>query len=215
MNWQTIIRQQQKQGYFKSLQKRLDIEYNTKTIYPPRDKLYRAFELTKYDNLKVVIIGQDPYHKANQAQGLAFSTPLDMKNPPSLVNIFKEIKSDIAKPSVNIDGDLTAWAKQGILLINTILSVEESKPKSHQNIGWEIFTTNIIEHINREFEDIIFILWGADAISKKKFLDSDRHHILTSPHPSPLSSYRGFFGSKHFSKTNEILIGLGKEPIVW
>ena len=215
MNWKTIIKKQQKQDYFKSLQERLDMEYREKIIYPPKDMIYRAFELTDYDNLKVVIIGQDPYHKANQAQGLAFSTPKEVKNPPSLVNIFKEIESDLGRPSQNLDGDLTSWAKQGVLLINSVLTVEEAKPKSHQKIGWEIFTTSIIEHISSEFEDIIFILWGADAISKKKFLDAKKHHILTSPHPSPLSSYRGFFGSKHFSQTNQILISLGKEPIVW
>lgn len=215
MNWQTIIKQQQKEEYFKSLQNRLDEEYKNKIIYPPKDMIYRAFELCNYDNLKVVIVGQDPYHKANQAQGLAFSTPKEVKNPPSLVNILKEIESDLGIASQNLDGDLTSWAMQGVLLINTILSVEEAKPKSHHNIGWEIFTNTIIKHISNEFEDIIFILWGGDAISKEKIIDKNRHYILSSPHPSPLSSYRGFFGSKCFSKTNDILISLAKEPIVW
>jgi len=215
MNWKNIIEEEQKQPYFKSLQKRLDEEYKHKSIYPPRDMIYRAFELTHYSTLKVVIIGQDPYHKANQAQGLAFSTPKEVKNPPSLVNILKEIESDLGNPSQNIDGDLTSWAKQGVLLINSLLTVEETKPKSHQKIGWEIFTDKIIEHISSEFENIVFILWGGDAISKGRVIDSQKHHILSSPHPSPLSSYRGFFGSKCFSKTNEILVGLDKEPIVW
>jgi len=165
--------------------------------------------------IKVVIIGQDPYHNKNQAQGLAFSTPKDIKNPPSMVNIFKEILSDTGVNSKNIDGDLTSWATQGILLINTILTVEESSPKSHHNLGWEIFTDNIIKYISLNMDNIIFLLWGASAISKTKLIDSSKHHILTAPHPSPLSAYRGFFGSKHFSKTNQILKRLNKEEIRW
>ncbi|MEA3314679.1 MAG: uracil-DNA glycosylase [Campylobacterota bacterium] len=215
MNWQDIINDEKKQDYFKKLDKFLDIEYSTNTIYPNRDKIFTAFELTKYDNLKVVIIGQDPYHNPNQAQGLAFSTPKDIKNPPSVVNIFKEILSDTKKDSVNLDGDLTSWAEQGVLLINTILTVEKNKPKSHHKIGWEIFTKHILNHINDNFKDIIFILWGTPAIKMGSLIDKSKHHILTAPHPSPLSSYRGFFGSKHFSKTNDILKRVGKKEIVW
>ena len=215
MDWKTIIDQEREKDYFVELKKVIDEKYNSTTIFPEKKNIFKAFELTDYENLKIIIIGQDPYHGENQAQGLAFSTPKDVKNPPSLVNILKEIQSDTNKPSINKDGDLTSWAKQGVLLINTILTVEEAKPKSHHNIGWEIFTDNIIKHINQNFDNIIFILWGANAIKMSKFIDKDKHHILTSPHPSPLSSYRGFFGCKHFSKSNDILRGLDLEEIVW
>jgi len=215
MNWQDIIKKEQNQEYFKKLEEFLDSEYSTKTIYPKRENIFKAFELTKYEDLKVVIIGQDPYHNPNQAQGLAFSTPKDIKNPPSVVNIFKEILNDIGESSVNLDGDLTSWAKQGVLLINTILTVEENKPKSHHKKGWEMFTKHILTIINEQFKDIIFILWGTPAIKMGKLIDESKHHILTAPHPSPLSSYRGFFGCKHFSKTNEILKRVGKKEIVW
>ena len=215
MDWKTIIDQEREKDYFVELKKVIDEKYNSTTIFPQKKNIFKAFELTDYENLKIIIIGQDPYHGENQAQGLAFSTPKDVKNPPSLVNILKEIQSDTNKPSINTDGDLTSWAEQGVLLINTILTVEEAKPKSHHNLGWEIFTDNIIKYINQNFDNIIFILWGANAIKMSKFIDKDKHHILTSPHPSPLSSYRGFFGCKHFSKSNDILRGLDLEEIVW
>ncbi len=214
MNWETVIEDEQKKDYYKNLKKIIDEKYETTTVYPPKEKIFNAFELTKYDNLKVVILGQDPYHQAGQAQGLAFSTPENIKNPPSMVNILKEIQSDLGDSACK-DGDLTPWAKQGVLLINAILTVEDSKPKSHHKIGWEIFTDNIIKHINDNFENIVFLLWGAPAIAKTKLIDRSRHHILTAPHPSPLSAYRGFFGCKHFSQTNEILKDTGKEPITW
>ena len=214
MNWKTVIEDEQKKDYYKNLKKIIDEKYKTTTVYPPKEKIFNAFELTKYDNLKVVILGQDPYHQAGQAQGLAFSTPENIKNPPSMVNILKEIQSDLGDSACK-DGDLTPWAKQGVLLINAILTVEDSKPKSHHKIGWEIFTDNIIKHINDNFENIVFLLWGAPAIAKTKLIDRSRHHILTAPHPSPLSAYRGFFGCKHFSQTNEILKDTGKEPITW
>jgi uracil-DNA glycosylase len=146
---------------------------------------------------------------------LAFSTPANIKNPPSMQNILKEIQSDLGKKSICEDGDLTPWAKQGVLLLNTILTVEEAKPKSHHNLGWEVFTDNIIKYISDNCEDTIFILWGSPAISKTKLIDTKKHHILTAPHPSPLSSYRGFFGCKHFSQTNNILKSLNKEAIIW
>ena len=215
MNWQTIIEQEKQKDYFIKLKKVIDEKYETTTVYPLKEKIFSSFELTKYEDLKVVIIGQDPYHGEGQAQGLAFSTPKEMKNPPSMVNIFKEIESDIGYKSKNIDGDLTSWAKQGVLLINTILTVEDSKPKSHHKIGWEIFTNTIIKHINDNFSNIVFILWGAGAIKMAKLIDNDKHHILTAPHPSPLSSYRGFFGCKHFSQTNKILKSCDKKEIVW
>jgi uracil-DNA glycosylase len=214
MNWENIIKQEKQKDYFIKLDSFLDKEYSSKKIYPPKNKIFNAFKLCRYENLKVVIIGQDPYHQPLQAQGLAFSTPNHIKNPPSMVNILKEIIDDIGDSSC-IDGDLTPWATQGVLLINTILTVEDSSPKSHHKKGWEEFTNNIIKHIDENFQDIVFILWGAGAIKLSKYIDKTKHHILTSVHPSPLSAYRGFFGCKHFSQTNDILKSIGKEPIVW
>ncbi|ADG94379.1 uracil-DNA glycosylase [Arcobacter nitrofigilis DSM 7299] len=213
--WQDVINKQKEQEYFQKLENEINHLYETTTIFPEKKNIYKAFDTTPLDELKVVILGQDPYHGAGQAQGLSFSTPKEIKNPPSMVNILKEIKDDLKRDSSCLDGDLTPWAKQGVLLLNTILTVEESKPKSHHKLGWEIFTDNIIKHISANCEDIIFILWGAPAIAKTKLIDSNKHHIITAPHPSPLSSYRGFFGCKHFSKTNEILESLGKKEINW
>ncbi|MDX4038691.1 uracil-DNA glycosylase [Aliarcobacter skirrowii] len=215
MTWEDIIDLEKQKDYYKSLEKEINKRYETTTVFPEKQNIFKAFSLTKLDNLKVVILGQDPYHGFGQAQGLAFSTPANIKNPPSMQNILKEIQSDLGKKSICEDGDLTPWAKQGVLLLNTILTVEEAKPKSHHNLGWKVFTDNIIKYISDNCEDIVFILWGSPAISKTKLIDRKKHHILTSVHPSPLSSYRGFFGCKHFSKTNEILINLKKEPIIW
>lgn len=214
-SWEELIEEEKKKDYYKSLIKEIDSRYEKATIFPPKDKIFTAFFKTPINNLKVVILGQDPYHGFGQAQGLAFSTPKEIKNPPSMVNILKEIKDDLTKDSSCLDGDLTPWAEDGVLLLNTILTVEEAKPKSHHKLGWEIFTDNIIKYISKNCEDIIFILWGAPAIKKAKLIDEHKHHILTAPHPSPLSSYRGFFGCKHFSKTNEILKSLGKKEINW
>jgi len=214
MTWNEIINIEKQKDYYKNLKFFLDNEYKTKTIYPPKNKIFSAFSLCKFDNLKVVILGQDPYHQPNQAQGLAFSTPKEIKNPPSMVNILKELQSDIGQ-SACIDGDLTPWAKQGVLLINAILTVEYNKPKSHHNKGWEIFTDNIIKYINEHCKGIVFILWGNPAIAKSKLIDNSKHYILTSVHPSPLSAYRGFFGSKPFSQTNKILKQNNKSEIIW
>ena len=214
MDWETIINDEKQKDYYKDLKKFIDTQYKQETIYPPKDKIFSAFSLSSYENLKVVILGQDPYHQKGQAQGLAFSTPSNIKNPPSMVNILKEIHTDIGTSLCN-DGDLTPWTKQGVLLINTILTVKDSTPKSHAKKGWEIFTNNIINYISQHNENIIFILWGSPAIKKSKLIDNSKHHILTAPHPSPLSSYRGFLGCKHFSKTNEILKSLGKKEIQW
>ena len=215
MNWENIIDLEKQKDYYKSLEKEINKRYETTTVFPEKQNIFKAFSLTKLDNLKVVILGQDPYHGFGQAQGLAFSTPANIKNPPSMQNILKEIQSDLGKKSICEDGDLTPWAKQGVLLLNTILTVEEAKPKSHHNLGWEVFTDNIIKYISDNCEDTIFILWGSPAISKTKLIDRKKHHILTAPHPSPLSSYRGFFGCKHFSQTNNILKSLNKEAIIW
>lgn len=215
MTWEDIIDLEKQKDYYKSLEKEINKRYKTTTVFPEKQNIFKAFSLTKLDNLKVVILGQDPYHGFGQAQGLAFSTPANIKNPPSMQNILKEIQSDLGKKSICEDGDLTPWAKQGVLLLNAILTVEESKPKSHHNLGWEVFTDNIIKYISDNCEDTIFILWGSPAISKTKLIDTKKHHILTAPHPSPLSSYRGFFGCKHFSQTNNILKSLNKEAIIW
>ncbi|MGJ0330100.1 uracil-DNA glycosylase [Aliarcobacter cryaerophilus] len=215
MTWEDIIDLEKKKDYYKKLKEEIDKRYETTTVFPEKQNIFKAFYLTKLDNLKVVILGQDPYHGFGQAQGLAFSTPANIKNPPSMQNILKEIQSDLGKKSICEDGDLTPWAKQGVLLLNTILTVEEAKPKSHHDLGWEVFTDNIIKYISDNCEDTIFILWGSPAISKTKLIDRKKHHILTAPHPSPLSSYRGFFGCKHFSQTNNILKSLNKEAIIW
>ena len=215
MTWQEIIENEKQKDYYKSLKEEIDKRYETSKVFPEKKNIFKAFSLTKLDNLKVVILGQDPYHGFGQAQGLSFSTPANIKNPPSMMNILKEISDDLVKRSVWEDGDLTPRAKDGVLLLNTILTVEESLPKSHHNLGWEIFTDNIIKYISDNCNDVVFILWGSPAIAKTKLIDTKKHHILTSPHPSPLSSYRGFFGSKHFSKTNEILKTLGKKEINW
>lgn len=215
MTWEDIIDLEKQKDYYKKLKEEIDKRYETTTVFPKKQNIFKAFYLTKLDNLKVVILGQDPYHGFGQAQGLAFSTPANIKNPPSMQNILKEIQSDLGKKSICEDGDLTPWAKQGVLLLNTILTVEEAKPKSHHNLGWEVFTDNIIKYISDNCEDTIFILWGSPAISKTKLIDRKKHHILTAPHPSPLSSYRGFFGCKHFSQTNNILKSLNKEAIIW
>ena len=215
MTWEKLIEVEEQKDYFKKLKDEIDKKYETSNVFPEKQNIFKAFTLTSLDNLKVVILGQDPYHGFGQAQGLSFSTPANIKNPPSMVNILKEINDDLQEKSFCEDGDLTPWAKDGVLLLNTILTVEESKPKSHHNLGWEIFTDNIIKYINDNCKDIVFILWGSPAITKTKLIDTKKHHILSAPHPSPLSSYRGFFGCKHFSKTNEILKNLGKEQINW
>ncbi len=214
-SWKEVIKQEKEKDYFKHLKEQIDRKYETTTVFPPKEKIFNAFSKSPLEDLKVVILGQDPYHGKGQAQGLAFSTPKEIKNPPSMINILKEIKDDLKKDSVCLDGDLNPWAEEGVLLLNTILTVEESKPKSHHKLGWEIFTNNIIKYISENCNDVVFILWGAPAIAKSKVIDETKHHILTAPHPSPLSAYRGFFGCKHFSKTNEILKSLGKKPINW
>ncbi|RXJ84054.1 uracil-DNA glycosylase [Arcobacter sp. CECT 8985] len=214
-SWKEVLAEEESKSYYKKLKKEIDERYKTKTIFPSYENIFKAFYLTKLQDLKVVILGQDPYHGMGQAQGLAFSTPKQIKNPPSMVNILKEINSDLQKESLCKDGDLTSWANQGVLLLNTILTVEESKPKSHHKLGWEIFTDNIIKYINENCQDVIFLLWGSPAIEKSKLIDENKHYILTAPHPSPLSAYRGFFGCKHFSRTNEILKSLNKSTINW
>ncbi|MBP7741767.1 MAG: uracil-DNA glycosylase [Aliarcobacter sp.] len=214
MTWENFFKEEENKEYYKSLMNEVNKAYKKSIVFPAKDKIFYAFELTPLENLKVVILGQDPYHGINQAQGLAFSTPKNIINPPSMKNILKEINDDIGN-SVCEDGDLNSWAKDGVLLINAILTVQEAKPKSHHKLGWEIFTDNLIKFISINCKDIVFILWGSSAIKKEKIIDKTKHHILSGVHPSPLSAYRGFFGSKHFSKTNKILKGLGKKEIIW
>ncbi|WP_323587993.1 uracil-DNA glycosylase [Aliarcobacter butzleri] len=215
MTWKDIIENEQQKLYYEKLKEEIDKRYENSIVFPEKQNIFKAFSLTKFEDLKVVILGQDPYHGIGQAQGLSFSTPSNIKNPPSMVNILKEINDDLGKKSVCEDGDLTPWAKQGIMLLNTILTVEQGLPKSHHNLGWEIFTDNIIKYISDNKENVIFLFWGSPAISKTKLIDKNKHFILTAPHPSPLSVYRGFYGCKHFSKTNEILKKLNKEEIIW
>ncbi|MFX4231190.1 uracil-DNA glycosylase [Aliarcobacter butzleri] len=215
MTWKDIIENEQQKRYYEKLKEEIDKRYENSIVFPEKQNIFKAFSLTKFEDLKVVILGQDPYHGIGQAQGLSFSTPSNIKNPPSMVNILKEINDDLGKKSVCEDGDLTPWAKQGIMLLNTILTVEQGLPKSHHNLGWEIFTDNIIKYISDNKENVIFLLWGSPAISKTKLIDKNKHFILTAPHPSPLSVYRGFYRCKHFSKTNEILKKLNKEEIIW
>lgn len=214
MTWEDFFKEEEKKDYYQNLMSQVNKAYETTTVFPPKDKIYNAFDLTSLENTKVVLLGQDPYHGAGQAQGLAFSTPEEIKNPPSMRNMLKEINEDIGSSHCE-NGDLTSWAKDGVLLINAILTVEEAKAKSHHKMGWEKFTDNLITFISNNCSDVVFILWGASAIKKQKIIDESKHHILSGVHPSPLSAYRGFFGCKHFSKTNEILKELGKEEIKW
>ncbi|WP_325879094.1 uracil-DNA glycosylase [Mammaliicoccus fleurettii] len=213
MDWQEIFHNIKKEHDFSEMESFLEEEYQNKTIYPDRENIYQAFDLTPLDRVKVVILGQDPYHGPNQAHGLAFSVQPDAKFPPSLRNIYKELEEDIGCKRET--PHLQDWANEGVLLLNTVLTVEAHKAHSHKDIGWEIFADEIIKSVSRELDDVVFVLWGKPAQSKIKLIDTERHHIIQSVHPSPLSAYRGFFGSKPFSKTNEYLTSNGKDPIKW
>lgn len=187
---------------------------HSRCVYPPLENLFAAFNYMDPKKLKVVILGQDPYHGENEANGLAFSVDAGVKLPPSLRNILKEVKTDIGD-SIISNGDLRPWTQQGVLLLNTILTVEKDIPKSHASLGWQSFTDYVISKISYKSDHLVFILWGKEAISKNRLIDSQKHLILTSVHPSPLSAYRGFFGCNHFSKCNNFLIANGKEKIIW
>ena len=213
MLFQDFIIEESKKEYFKSLINTLNDEYDNYTCFPKREEIFRAFQLTPFDDIKVVILGQDPYHEINQAHGLAFSVLCD-KLPPSLKNIYKEMEDDL-NTHVNQNGNLTYLAKQGVLLLNTVLSVRMGEANSHKNIGWQTFTDNVIKKINEIDRPIVFILWGSQSINKKVFLNNPKHLIIESNHPSPLSAYRGFFGSKPFSKTNEFLKKNNIKEIDW
>ena len=212
--WDILLKEEYQKEYFKKLLEFIKEEYKTKIIYPKQNEVFNAFRYTDFDKIKVVILGQDPYHGPNQAEGLSFSVKNEVLKPPSLQNIFKELENDlqIHFPSSN---SLKPWAKEGVLLLNAILTVEEHKPTSHSNKGWEIFTDNIIKLINQKETPVVFILWGSYARSKKVLITNPIHKIIESPHPSPLSAYHGFFGSKPFSKTNEFLKSHGIKEINW
>lgn len=214
MSWEEFLTNEFRQSYFIRMSDILDGVYSKQTIYPPRTDIFNAFLYTPLEQVKVVILGQDPYHQTNQAHGLCFSVNPDIPFPPSLRNIFKELVSDIGCETPQ-SGCLVEWAKQGVFLLNTYLSVEENKPLSHSKLGWETFTDHVLQHLNRQDQVIVFILWGNKAQQKASFLNNPKHYILKAPHPSPLSAYHGFFGSKPFSKTNQYLIAQGLDPIEW
>ena len=200
-------------GFQKFYEKIME-EYEKKTVYPPKDYIFNALMLTSYQDTKVVIVGQDPYHGEHQAHGLSFSVQKGVKLPPSLQNIYKELNNDLGIPP-RADGDLTGWARQGVLLLNAVLTVEKDKAASHRNWGWELMTDYIIKILNKKDESVVFILWGNFAKEKAKLINNPKHYMIISPHPSPLSAYSGFFGSKPFSKANDYLIKNNIEPIDW
>lgn len=212
--WDEILQEEFQKEYYQNLRKFLKQEYATKVIYPASKNVYAALREIDYDDVKVVILGQDPYHEPNQAHGMAFSVNKGVDIPPSLKNIYKELHDDIGI-EIPKHGYLMDWAKQGVLLLNTVLTVEEHKANSHKDKGWEQLTDSIIQKLNEKDEPIVFILWGANAKSKKQFITNPKHLILESVHPSPLSAYNGFFGSKPFSRTNNFLIKNSIKPIDW
>ena len=214
--WQQLIETEQSKAYFKDLLSRVDTKRaEDAVIYPSADNVFKAFDLTPLDKVKVVILGQDPYHGPHQAHGLAFSVNEGIAFPPSLQNIFKELETDIEDFQIPMHGDLTPWAEQGVFLLNTVLTVQKGLANSHADWGWEQFTDEVIATLNNQREHIVFMLWGAHAQKKGRVINKDKQLILTAPHPSPLSAYRGFFGCAHFSKANHYLIGKGYAPINW
>ncbi len=214
--WKRHLSPEFDKPYFQALTERVRHDYADPsiTVYPPGNKIFAAFDASPFDNTKVVIIGQDPYHGPGQANGLCFSVAPGVQMPPSLVNIFKEVNADTGAP-IPADGDLSRWARQGVLMLNSSLTVKEHQPKSHSNIGWETFTDAAVDALANSRDNLVFLLWGSDAIRKGAKIDRNRHLVLTSPHPSPLSAHRGFFGNHHFSRANEYLMAHGKTPIVW
>lgn len=213
-DWNDILKGEFEKDYYISLRDFLKEEYESREIYPNMYNIFEALKHTSYKDTKVLILGQDPYHGENQAHGLAFSVQPGVRIPPSLLNMYKELQSDLGCFIPN-NGYLIPWADQGVLLLNTALTVRAHEANSHKNKGWERFTDEIIKKLNEREDPVIFVLWGANARKKVEFIDTSKHFILEAPHPSPLSARRGFFGCKHFSKINDILITLGKEPIDW
>lgn len=213
-SWKEVLAEEFEKPYFELLTQFIRKEYKEHVIYPPGSKIFAAFDLTPFKDVKVVILGQDPYHEPGQAHGLAFSVQSGVQIPPSLQNIFKEIADDMHIPYPN-NGLLERWAKQGILLLNNVLTVRQAAALSHRDKGWEEFTDKVVEIISSQKENVVFLLWGSQAQRKGLVIDTKKHLVLKAPHPSPLSAYRGFFGCKHFSKTNEYLRQHGKTEIVW
>ena len=213
-DWDKILEEEFKKDYFIKLINDVRSEYKKKTIFPSKDQVFNAFRYTPYKNVKVVILGQDPYHGVGEAEGLSFSVPLDIRKPPSLVNIFQELHDDLGC-SIPNHGSLHSWAREGVLLLNAVLTVVKDHAASHQGMGWETFTDNVIKLINEKDEPVVFILWGRYARSKKKLITNPKHLVIESAHPSPLSAYNGFFGSRPFSKTNKYLESKGIKPINW
>ncbi|WP_353497038.1 uracil-DNA glycosylase [Vibrio chaetopteri] len=216
LTWQDVIGKEKQQAYLQQTLEFVEVQREAgKTIYPPASDVFNAFQYTEFADVNVVILGQDPYHGPNQAHGLCFSVLPGVKTPPSLVNMYKELAQDIPGFEIPEHGYLKSWAEQGILLLNTVLTVEQGQAHSHAKLGWETFTDKMIEVLNQNSENIIFLLWGAHAQKKGSMIDRQKHHVLTAPHPSPLSARRGFFGCSHFSKTNQLLEELGKPTINW
>lgn len=213
-SWKNRLKDEFEKPYFQSLIDFVKAEYKSATVYPPGKEIFHAFDACRFDDVKVVILGQDPYHGPGQANGLCFSVRDGVRMPPSLVNIFKEIQSDLGKP-IPSSGDLERWAKQGVLLLNATLTVRASSPGSHQNKGWETFTDEAVRKISQEKEHVVFLLWGAYAQKKGELIDRGKHHVLMSAHPSPFSVDRGFFGNRHFSKANAYLREHGLKEIDW
>jgi len=216
LTWHDVLAEEKEKPYFiETLKQVADERAAGITVYPPQKDVFNAFRLTELGDVNVVILGQDPYHGPNQAHGLAFSVLPGVQVPPSLQNIYKELMQDIPGFQKPDHGFLESWAKQGVMLLNTVLTVEAGKAHSHARFGWETFTDNVIAAINQHCEGVIFLLWGSHAQKKGSIIDRKRHHVLQAPHPSPLSAHRGFFGSKHFSTTNELLSASGKKPVDW
>jgi uracil-DNA glycosylase len=217
LTWHDVIGREKQQEYFQQTMAYVQAERDAgKTIYPPAQDVFNAFRYTELNDVKVVILGQDPYHGPNQAHGLCFSVLPGVKTPPSLVNMYKELAQDIPGFEIPSHGYLKSWAEQGVLLLNTVLTVEQGKAHSHaKTTGWETFTDRVIQAVNDHCEGVVFLLWGAHAQKKGRVIDRNRHHVLTAPHPSPLSAHRGFFGCKHFSQANQILQQKGLAPIDW
>lgn len=213
-DWDKVLGEEFEKDYFKEIINKVDLEYNKHRIYPAKNKIFSCFKLTSFKDVKVVILGQDPYHGEGQAHGLCFSVMPGVQTPPSLMNIYKEIVNDVGG-FVPDNGYLVPWAKQGVLLLNTVLTVKEGCPNSHRSLGWEEFTDAVIKKLNESDNKIVFLLWGNNAKLKANLIDTHKHTILYATHPSPLSATHGFFGCKHFSKTNEILKENGRTPINW
>ncbi|HCA7011408.1 TPA: uracil-DNA glycosylase [Staphylococcus pseudintermedius] len=213
MDWSTIFHEIKEKHDFKAMHDFLEKEYTTQIVYPERENIYQAFDLTPFENVKVVILGQDPYHGPNQAHGLAFSVQPGAKFPPSLRNMYQELADDIGCQRTS--PHLQDWAREGVLLLNTVLTVRQGQAHSHKDIGWETFTNEIIQAISDHKKGVVFVLWGRPAQQKERLIDTSRHYVIKSPHPSPLSAHRGFFGSKPYSKTNAYLEAQGLAPIHW